>query len=100
MEIVIRTEAGEQASLQGAALQPTFQQSAAPPADVAAKADATGAINAGPAHIPAGATGEPIPDVVAAVYAQPGANGGDGMSAGSAAGNAEETQATMVEDGE
>src|SRR5690242_18565711 len=94
MEIVIRTEGSEQASVQGAAQA----SAAAPPTAVAARAEQLGAINAGPAHIPAGGTGEPIPDVVAAVFSEPVAhNGGYGMSAGSSAGFVDETAATIVE---
>jgi hypothetical protein len=99
MEIVIRTDGSEQASVQGmpGAAAQTATQTAEPPPSVAAKAEAIGAINAGPAHVPSGATGEPIPDVVAAVFAEPSGNGSSELSAGSAAGYGEEAAAMIVE---
>jgi hypothetical protein len=97
MEIVIRTE-GEQAGLTApsAAQQPS--QETGPPPDVAARAAAVGAIDAGPARLPTGQTGQPAADIGAVAQQQLSAAGGEGAaSAGAAPGYAAEPQPTMVE---
>ena len=105
MEIVIRTEGenvgvrdtGSQAGGQGA------QQEAAPPPAVAAQAAAVGAINAGPARIPSGPSGQPLPDIGALAAQVTGAAGGGdtaAASAGAAPGVGPEPEETLVEGSE
>ena len=110
MEIVIRTD-GDRVGVRGAGSQAEEEsgsqqgaQAVAPPPAVAAQAMALGAINAGPAQIPASAMGEPMADIGSLVPQELSAAPGDGgaTSAGPAPGSADEPPAVMIEttDGE
>ena len=107
MEIVIRTDgeqsvAGAAGIQQGAAGQGAAQpggSAVSPPADLAAQAEAIGAIDAGPARLPTDQAGQPLADIAAIAHQQLSAAGGDGgaTAAGAAPGYADEAEPTMVE---
>jgi len=106
MEIVIRTD-GDQTQVSRTGSESTDMGSGSaqaagamvPPPAVAQQAAAVGAINAGPARIPAGLVGEPLANVGALAGQQATVWGGDGgaTSAGAAPGSSEEPPATTVE---
>jgi hypothetical protein len=104
MEITIKidgNDAGGAGAVQPAVASQEAASEAAPPAAVAAAAQATGAINAGPARIPAGQTGQPLADIASTTQPQLVGGGGDpGLAAGAAPGFAEEPPAMVVEDGD
>jgi hypothetical protein len=88
MEITIRLADGEtQVAATPAAAQPSTLPASAPP-DVLARAEAIGAINAGPAPTGPGAAGDPLAQIGAVETAATGVEAtSSGMSAGAAPGS-------------
>jgi hypothetical protein len=102
MEITIKIDGVEQSGGtggSGAAAQPTGGSQQEPSPELAARAAALGAINAGAAHVPVGAQTGPVANVTAATDAQQQASGA--AAAGAAPHPNAEPQSVAVEaDGE
>ena len=107
MEITIKID-GNEAGGMGAGVQgggvgeqgavPGASQSAPAPA-ITAATQVAGAINAGPARIPAGQTGQPLADIGFTTQTAIGDGGGDpGTAAGAAPGFSEEPPAMASEE--
>jgi hypothetical protein len=89
---------GAQAGAEPSAQEPSH---VAPAAELAARAAAAGAINAGPAHIPVGALAEPLVNIAAASGEQGLAGApGDAAAAGPAPGYAQDPEPVVVEEGD
>ena len=84
MEITIKIDGAEHAAQQPAsgAAQASGSSQPEPSPELAARAAALGAINAGPAHVPVGADTGPVANVTAATDVQ--AQASDAMAAGAA----------------
>lgn len=104
IKVTIDGDEAQRASRQAAAASEAGGQgaeSSGPPPEVAAAAAAIGAIDAGPAHIPPGESGQALANVAASAQApSAGAGQESALAAGAAPGYAPETAEVLEAEGE